>query len=467
MQHLKREQPSAAPIRFLQFGGGNFLRAFANWMIDELNQQTDFQGDVAVVKPTLNGNYKALREQDGLFQVWTRGYENGEIVEQVQVIRCVQQIIHPYQEWAVFLNSAIQKDIRFIISNTTEAGIRFRAEPFQMDEAAEEFPAKLTQWFYHRFQYFDGALDKGCIVLPCELIEQNGDELRNCVAQYAEHWKLPTAFQVWLDKASIFCNTLVDRIVTGYPETTDSDRLHPNDKLLVEAEPYHFWAIEANEQVQQELPFAQTNLNIVFTNDLTAYRTQKVRILNGAHTAMVPIGYLANLKTVQEAIESRAIGQLLQNLVYQEIIPTLAYPKQELEAYAQNVWDRFRNPFLNHQLIDISLNAIPKFKARLLPSLEAYVTQFGTAPEVISQALAAYIYFYRGRKGEEKIPLKASNEVIQFFQEVWNEHAQNLSPLVENVLAKKDFWGKDLNELADLNTKVLRYLEAYNATTKK
>ena len=459
MKKLDRKSanlPINKPAKVLQFGGGNFLRAFTDWMIDELNQQTNFNGGVIIVKPTESGDYTPLRKQDGLFHILTKGVKNGKLVTETQLIECVQAIIHPYVAWETYLKSAETPTLRFIISNTTEAGIQFNEEDTFGDYSPKEFPGKLTRWLFHRWQHFKGSPESGCIILPCELIEDNGQKLKNCILQYADLWDLADDFKVWINQHNHFCNTLVDRIVPGFPKDS-IDAVYQNigyeDELVVDAEPYHIWVIEADKTIQAALPFAQTNLNVVFTNDLAPYRQLKVRILNGAHTTMVPTGYLAGIETVREAVEDEYIGAFIKNTLFEEILPTLDFPQAQLEQYANDVLDRFKNPFIRHQLISISLNSTAKFKTRVLPSLLAYVEKKGGLPKNLVIAFAALICFYRGKRGTENIPLRDSEQALSFFKEIWEEwdsSNKNTKQLVQAVLQKEDFWEQNLSTILQL-----------------
>lgn len=448
--------PANKPARVLQFGGGNFLRAFTDWMIDELNNQTNFNAGVIIVKPTERGDYTALRKQDGLFHVQTKGIKAGKLVSDIQLIQCVQQIIHPYLEWDAFLKTAEIPTLRFIVSNTTEAGIQFNQNDLKTDNPPKEFPAKLTRWLYHRWQYFQGRPNSGCIHLPCELIKENGEQLKSYILAYADLWQLNGGFKYWINQHNHFCNTLVDRIVPGFPKDTIQavyDTTGFQDELVVDAEPYHIWVIEATTEIQGELPFAKTDLNVVFTNDLAPYRELKVRILNGAHTTMVPYGYLAGIETVREAVEDKKVGTFLHKALFEEILPTLDFPQATLEKYANDVLDRFKNPFIHHQLISISLNCTAKFKTRVLPSLLAYYQQKGRLPENLILAFAALIYFYKGKRGSEDIPLNDSEEVLSFFKKIWEEwdkQSINTEQLVQTILQKEDFWEKDLSKIDGL-----------------
>lgn len=459
MKQLNRKTvklPANKPLKVLQFGGGNFLRAFVDWMIDELNQQTDFNTGVIVVKPTERGDYTALRAQDGLFHIVTKGIQEGQLVSKTQLIECVQKIIHPYQQWTDFLATATIPSIRFVVSNTTESGIQFNDQDSFNATAPKEFPAKLTRWLYTRWQHFQGSQESGCIHLPCELIAANGQQLQQCLLQYADLWQLEADFKKWITEHNHFCNTLVDRIVPGFPKENIENvfqTLGYEDQLAAEAEPYHIWVIEGSKNIQKELPFNKTNLNVVFTDDLSSYRQLKVRMLNGAHTTMVPIGYLAHIETVREAVEDEIVGNNIQSALFKEIIPTLDFPKAQKEKYANDVLDRFKNPFIHHQLISISLNSTSKYKTRVLPSLLAYYQKYNQLPNHLTTALAALIVFYRGKRGGETIPLRDSEFALSFFQKVWQQWEQSAidtTQLVETVLQETTFWEQDLSKIDGL-----------------
>lgn len=467
MQKLNRQTTQLVakrPNKVLQFGGGNFLRGFTDWMIDELNKTADFNAGVIVVKPTEKGDYTALRAQDGLFHLLTNGLRDGELVAETQLIQCIQQIIHPYREWDQYLKSAASPTIRFIISNTTESGIQFNPSDQFSDSPPSEFPAKLTRWLYHRWQYFQGNAERGCIILPCELIEQNGQVLQSLVLKYAELWNLEKPFNKWIKEHNYFCNTLVDRIVPGFPKDQVAEiyqKIGCEDDLLVTAEPYHIWVIEASKTVQAELPFAQTSLNVVFTNDLGPYRQLKVRILNGAHTTMVPVGYLAGIETVREAIEHEVIGAFIKKSLFEEILPTLDFDQSQKEKYASDVLDRFKNPFIHHQLISIALNSTSKFKTRVLPSLLDYVHQKGSLPQNLVSALAALICFYNGKRGTQTIPLKDSETVLSFFKQIWQdwEQTKDTAQLVQRVLANENLWAQDLSKVDGLSKALIAEID--------
>lgn len=435
------------PARILQFGGGNFLRAFVDWMVDELNEQTDFNGGVIIVKPTERGDYTALRQQEGLFHVVLDGIQNGQIIEDHRLVKSINSILHPYLDFEGYLATARLDTIRFVVSNTTEAGIMFNAADKFTDQPQKEFPGKLTRWLYERFKHFAGDAQQGCILLPCELIEENGTALQNCILAYARHWELEESFCNWITAHNIFCNTLVDRIVSGFPADGAAaihSKLGFADELLAAGEYYHSWVIQAPAVVSEELPFGETILNVQFVDDLRSHREIKVRILNGAHTSMVPVGYLCGLESVRAAIEDPVVSQYVEGLLYDEVIPTLDFPKEELDAFAAAVLDRFRNPAIHHRLISIALNSTSKYKTRLLPSLISYYEKTGLLPTRICFAMAALIRFYKGEYEGKAIPLNDDPTIINFFKASWEKHQEDLPLLVKEVLKNDEIWGKHL-----------------------
>lgn len=298
MQELNRQTANIhtdRPVRVLQFGEGNFLRGFADWMFDILNEKSDFNGDIQIVQPRTSGHGDLINEQEGLYHTLLMGLQNGKEINESRLITSVRGLTDPFKDYQEFLSLARNVDLRFIVSNTTEAGIEFDSKDTDYNTLPKTFPGKLTALLFERFNTFNGAGDKGLIVVPVELIERNGDTLKEIVLSYSDLWNLPSAFKKWVDEHNVFCNTLVDRIVPGFPkDDIDSiqERLGFSDNLVVVAEPFYFWAIEAPEFVRKEIPFHKAGLKVLFVDDLTPYRTRKVRILNGAHTAMVPLGYL-------------------------------------------------------------------------------------------------------------------------------------------------------------------------------
>lgn len=459
MKKLNRftaNEPKKLPLKVMQFGGGNFLRAFVNWMIQVLNQETDFNGGVAIIKPTARGDYKTLKSQDGLFTVVLDGIKNGQLIAEKTLVDCVQEVVNPYTDWDSYLELAKNPELRFIISNTTEAGIKFNTEDSFGHHPPKEFPAKLTLWLFKRFQHFGNDASKGCVLLPCELIEGNGAALKKTILQYAEHWRLGEDFMNWIYTANHFCSTLVDRIVSGYP-TDRADKiqfeLDYEDELLVAGEYYHSWLIQADNIVQEELPFSKTELNVQFVDDLIPYREMKVRILNGAHTSMVPVGYLAGLRLVKEVMDDETVSQFVESLLLKETVPTLDFPDRVSHKYVQDVLDRFRNPLLKHQLISISLNSTSKFVARLLPTFKDYYLATRKLPLRIVFGLSALIRMYKGEFNDERIELKDDAKVLNFFALNWKKYdnkEMEMNILVGVIVSNSAIWGEDLTNFEGL-----------------
>lgn len=457
------------PIRIVQFGGGNFLRAFVVWMVQILNEETDLNGGIAIVKPTAGGGYTALRDQEGLYHVVLDGISAGKRISDIKRINCVESIVNPYTEWDAYLALAEEPELRFIISNTTEAGIRFNEGDQLEDHPPKEFPAKLTKLLYHRFEHFNGDPSRACIMLPCELIVANGEELRKTVLRYADHWNLDENFKAWITDANTFCNTLVDRIVSGYPKARASEiqsEIGIEDQLLVAGEYYHSWVIQSSEDLQQELPFHKTELNVALVDDLKPFREMKVRILNGAHTSMVPVGYLAGLKYVHEVMDHQLVSGFIEKFLNQEVIPTLDYPDATTKKFVADVLDRFRNPVLQHQLISIALNSTSKFVSRLLPTLKAYYAQKYSVPKRLVLGLAALIVFYRGEFDWNPIPLKDNEKALAFFRKEWEQFESKESTgetFIRTILANENIWGEDLNSIEGLAELTQTHVESIMA----
>lgn len=435
------------PVKVLQFGGGNFLRGFADWIIDVLNEKTEFNGAIDIVTSITPGTAEQINEQDGLYYLVQQGNKNAKPFSEHRLITAVNRAINPSTQLDTFLFSADNPNLRFVISNTTESGIAFDEADTSVTVLPKSFPGKLTQLLYRRFEYFNGAADKTLIILPCELIDANGDSLKKIVYQYVTHWNLSSRFREWVDQ-NIFCNTLVDRIVPGFPKEGIEKLQNETgfeDGLVVAAEPFYFWAIEAPEQVRREFPTHRAGLtNVVFTNDITPYRVRKVRILNGAHTAMMAVAYLRGLRTVKEAMDDVFVGNFIKETIQNEIIPTLTLPAEELHGFARDVEDRFSNPYIKHLLLSISLNSISKFKVRVLPTIFEYIRVKQILPPNLIMSFAALICFYKGTWKNEIIPLNDSPDVIAKFQKAWDE--KSVDNTVKMILQDVVLWGQDLTQ---------------------
>lgn len=475
------EQIAAMPEKVLQFGEGNFMRGFVDWMIHRLNQNNLFNGRVVVVQPIAQGLTNMVNEQDGLYTLLLRGLQNGQIVEEKDLISAISRGINPYEDFNAYLECANNPELRFIISNTTEAGISYSAEDRYEDAPPASFPGKLTVLLHKRFTAMGGAADKGFVIIPCELIDRNGDNLKKIVLRLASEWNLGSDFIAWVENSNYFLNTLVDRIVTGYPRDEIAEltaKLGYEDKILNTAEPFHLWVIEGDQRFSEELPFTKIGLDVIWTDDMTPYRTRKVRILNGAHTMTVLAAYLYGLDTVKECMDDEKIRSFMEKGVFEEIIPTLDLPEKELKDFAAAVTERFANPFIRHYLLSISLNSTSKFKTRVLPSVLEYVNRKGQLPKVLSFSLAALFAFYRGTeiRGNALIGTRpAGNEynisddqpVLELFQSLWSNCDGSracVGQLVNTLLARTDMWGQNLNEVAGFADLVADYL--YSIITK-
>lgn len=439
------------PLRVLQFGGGNFLRAFVDWMVEVLNEETSFNGGVAIIKPTARGDYSTLKSQEGLFTIVLKGKEQGKLVRHIKLVTCIQKVINPYGDWEDFLDLAKIDTLRFIVSNTTEAGIRFDPKDNLYDEPPGEFPAKLAIWLYHRFQHFNGDPEKGCILLPCELIEENGQVLKNTVLKYAGHWSLEPDFSRWIAESNHFCDTLVDRIVSGFPADEQGElqgSLNYDDRLMVAGEYYHSWVIGDHGAVRKELPFEKSGLNVEFVKDTAPYRERKVRILNGAHTVMVPLALLHGLQTVKEAMDNGFTGNFIRHAISEEVIPTLEMDQKALKTYAGTIFDRFGNPYIQHALKSIALNSIAKFRVRVLPVILDYRKKNNSLPVHLAFAFACLIRFYKGEWQGERLPVSDEPSKVSEMEAIWaiGEHAA----IAEKVLGVAAYWGQDLRNVTGL-----------------
>lgn len=397
MQTITNTIPKPArPVRVVQFGAGVFLRGFADWMLEALADRCGWEGSVAVVKSTSRPGAEALAEQNGLYTVALRGLENGAPTEAFRAIKVIDRVLNASRDYAEYAALAKCPTLRFVLSNTTEAGIA----PDDSDEFSlcppRSYPGKLTKFLYERAEHFAYAPDKGLIVLPCELIERNGQTLRSLVLRSAERWGLGARFADWVTHCCAFADTLVDRIVTGYPADAPAlwQKLGYRDEALVAAEPYALWVIACPADVERELPLRRAGLPVIYTHDLTPYRTRKVRVLNGAHTAFVPAAYLAGFSIVRNAVLDADFAAFIRSTLSKEVLPTIDQPRAELDAYAGSVLERFANPYIDHRLLSICLNSVSKWRARILPTLLDCAALGLPAPR-LAFSLAALIALYK------------------------------------------------------------------------
>ena len=459
------------PEKVLQFGEGNFLRAFVDWMIDKANRDGIYHGSIVLCQPIAQGLKDMINAQDGVYTLAMRGAENGQPVENIEVITSVSRCINPYENYEDLMEIARSADLEVVVSNTTEAGIAYHAGDQLTDRPPVSFPAKVTAFLYERYKAFHGDPEKGLLFLPVELIDNNGAELKRIVLQYAQEWELGQEFTDWVNTANAFTSTLVDRIVTGYPRDEVSyfeEKLGYKDNIIDTSELFNLWVIEGDKKWADKLPVHKTDANVVWTDDVKPYNTRKVRILNGAHTSTVLAAYLAGFDIVGDFMKDDTVRTFMNNVIYQEVIPTLDLPKEELESFAAAVNDRFANPYIKHKLLDIALNSCSKFNARCLPSLLGYVEEKGVLPKCLTFSLAAFIKFYQGewkdgvytgtRKDGTQYPLRDDESVIRFFADAWSEN--DAEGTAAAVLSNKDFWsGKDLTEVPGLKDAVAGYLK--------
>lgn len=421
------------PERVIQFGEGGFLRGFVDWILQILNEETDFNGNAVVVQPIEQGMCDMLQKQDCVYTHIMRGLRDGKPSVDKKIIDVISRTVKPYDDYDAYLRLAENPDFRFIVSNTTESGIEYIEEDRPDDTPPKSFPAKLTALLQKRFEL--GL--SGFIFMPCELIDKNGENLKKCILKYADNWDLGEEFKNWIETENIFCNTLVDRIVTGYPKGEKID-LGYEDNMLNTSELFHLWVIEGPRSILKELPFDKTKLNIIITDNLEMYRTRKVRILNGAHTSMIPYAMLEGIETVKECMENDKIRSFVNKCVFEEIIPTLDLPKEDLIDYADNVFERFNNPYIRHLCASISLNSVSKFKVRVLPSILEYIKRTGKTPQNLIFALVKLIEFYKNCTPND------DPEIISFMKE----------KSVKEILANEKFWDTDLSFLYG---EVIRY----------
>lgn len=454
--------------KVIQFGEGNFLRAFVDYMFDKINEEGLFDGGITLIQPIPGGDFlrNILNEQEGLYTLIARGREDGKKVVQKRIITCVNRCINPYVDLDTYNECAKNPELRFVVSNTTEAGISWKEEAMTTSEPQDSFPAKVANFLYVRFKEFNGDLSKGLIFIPCELIDDNGKTLKKYVLKHAENWKLGDEFINWVENACIFTSTLVDRIVTGYPRNEAKDLCEEfgyEDNAIDTSEIFHTWVIEGPAELEEELPFPKAGLKVIFTPDVKPYKKRKVRILNGAHTCSVLGAYLSGYDIVRDVMNDELFYKYLEDALNNEIIPAITSEElthDDLKGFADAVFDRFKNPFIDHKLLDISLNSTSKFEARVLHTIQEYYAQKNELPKILTFSFAAYLAFYRGteikdgaligHRGEEEYPIKDSPAVLDFYKDVWTgvdvSDKSAIAELVKKVCANKDFWlGSDLN----------------------
>lgn len=442
------------PIKIMQFGEGNFLRAFVDWIVDTMNKKAGFNAGVVVVQPMPFGRVKELKEADGLYTLYLQGISNKETVKTHQVIDCLEDFINPFEQYQEYLSYAESTDLEYIISNTTEAGIVFDENDVDFSKTPTSFPGKLLVFLKKRYDFFKGDASKGLDIIPCELIDHNGDTLKEVLVKLAKHMKMESAFISWLETANRYYNTLVDRIVPGYPRNEDKElwnQLGYIDNNMVVGEIFHLWVIDgANvRELEKKLPTKASGLNVLFVDSIKPYKERKVKILNGSHTCLVPVSYLAGIDTVGETIADEQLNKFVLDFIFNEVVPTINIPKEEMDSYANSVLERYGNPFVRHELMSIALNSITKYKTRILPSVMQNLEDLKKFPSHALFSLAALIVFYRGKRGAEDIKLADDAWALDMFKDLWTNFdgsKENCAKIVHHVLSLESHWEVNLTK---------------------
>ncbi len=482
--------------KVMQFGEGNFLRAFVDDFFDIANEKAGWNGKVVLVQPIGGGLCDMINAQQGLYTLYLRGSQNGRKVDEKRVISAVSRCLNPYQEWEKVLEFARSDDLEIIVSNTTEAGIVHDEESAFDQIPPHSFPAKLTRVLYERFAAGKG----GVVVLSCELIDNNGKALQRCVNQYIDDWKLPEDFRAWVNGENLFCSTLVDRIVPGRIRDEEEVRRLAeqngyDDPLSDVGEIFGVWVIEGPAGLEDRLPFKAAGCPVMVVPDVTPYKKRKVRILNGAHTGFVLGAYLAGFDIVRDCMHDETVLGYMNRMLHEEVIPTLPLDKEDCKQFAAAVQDRFNNPFVNHELMSISLNSTSKWRARNMPTFLDYVAQTGKLPKCLTTSFAAYVAFYsndvqgltdaglvcrRGAAPDSQNQPSAVGEADLETQRVSNlakgndytvsddrwvlefyhaHKADSPEALVHAVMTNEAMWGQDLTQVPGFEAEVVRILK--------
>lgn len=457
------------PIKVVQFGEGNFLRGFVDYMIDIANEQGKFDGDIVLIKPIEFGSLDMFHKQDCQYTVSLRGIVDGEARILNRKVTSVADAVDTSTEYDKYMGLAEIDTLRFVVSNTTEAGIVFDdTDKFELNPP-KTFPGKLTKFLYHRFETFKGDKTKGLVMLPVELIDDNGIMLKKCVMEFIALWGLSDDFKAWVEEACVFTSTLVDRIITGYPrdnEQEEWEKLGYEDHIMVTGEPFALWVIESDKDISGELPLPDAGLPVIFTDNQKPYKQRKVRILNGAHTSFVLASYLAGNDFVKESMDDETIKDFMMKTIFDEVIPTLTLPEAELKEFAEAVITRFNNPYVKHALLSISLNSVSKWRARCMPSFLGYIEKTGKLPAHLTFSLASLMAFYTGSELRDKALIGHRNgqeysimddeKVLEFFRD---NSAKDTRSFVSAFLGEEAFFGQDLNQIAGLTDAITAYLD--------
>ena len=462
---------SCAPEKIIQFGEGNFLRCFVDWIVWNMDRRTDFNASVVIVQPIERGMVDMLNGQDCLYHVNLQGKLGGEVVNSLDRIDVVSRALNPYTQHQAFMALADQPEIRFVISNTTEAGIAFDASCQFGDRPASSYPGKLTQLLFRRYVTFQGDPSKGLIIMPCELIFLNGHHLKECIYQYIELWKEDfgtdyEGFKTWFTQYCYVCATLVDRIVPGFPRKEIAqiqEKICYEDNLVVQGEAFHLWVIEKPENMsiealKAEFPAEKAGLHVLIAESEKPYHERKVTLLNGPHTVLSPVAFLSGINIVRDACQHPVVGRFIHKVMYDELMQTLNLPMEELHQFAGDVLERFVNPFVDHQVTSIMLKSFPKYETRDLPGLKVYLQRKGELPKGLVLGLAAIVTYYRGGVREDGVEIVPNDapEIMQLLQDLWT--TGNYRSIAEGVLAAQNIWHEDLNLIPGLTDMLTAFL---------
>ncbi|MDR2804064.1 MAG: tagaturonate reductase [Dysgonamonadaceae bacterium] len=444
------------PVKILQFGEGNFLRAFVDWMIHKANEAGVMNHGIVAVQPIAQGMAGMINKQDGLYHVYLEGIKEKQAIKEITLVKSIHQAINPYDEYKAYQELFLSPGLEMIVSNTTEAGIRYEEGDDLTAAPPKSFPAKVTALLYQRFKKFAGAKDKGLLFIACELIENNGSTLREYVLKHAEYNHLGADFIEWIKKANYFYDTLVDRIVPGFPRETINEikeEIGFDDNLVVKGEYFHVWAIGGDPVIKEKLPLDKAGLNVLFMDDIRPFRAKKVRILNGSHTAMVPVALQMGCETVKEAFNEPLVEQFINQMVNEEVLPAIPEDLEELKKFSEKILERFYNPYIKHYLKDISLNSLSKWEARNFPTLKDNVLKLHKEARRTTFSLAALLVLYSGQSEVAFTP-NDTPEFVDFIQKTFDKN--NIKKWVEGIINNKNLWTEDLSAIPDLAENVAK-----------
>lgn len=447
------------PIKILQFGEGNFLRAFVDWMIHKTNEAGFMNHGVIAVQPIPQGMADLINKQDGMYHVYLEGIKDKQAVKEVTLVKSINKALNPYEEYEEYEKIILNPDLEMIISNTTEAGIRYEEGDDLNVRPPKSFPAKITALLYERYRKFNGAPDKGLLIICCELIEDNGSTLKEYVLKHAEYNKLGDDFIRWINNNNYFYDTLVDRIVPGFPRENRKEiqeELGYNDNLVVKGEYFHVWAIGGDPVIKEKLPLHKAGLNVLFMDDIRPFRAKKVRILNGAHTAMVPVAMQLGCQTVKEAFDTPSVEAFINRMIAVEVLPTIKEDPAELQAFAEKILERFYNPFIKHYLKDISLNSLSKWEARNFPTVKDNANILHKTAKLNLFSFAALLVLYSGHSAIKFTP-NDTPEFVNFIQDTFDK--ENVKKWIEGIVTNKAIWKEDFSRIPDFTDIVSDYAQ--------